>query len=198
MTTKNTVLRAHLLLAGAMGPKEVLRHFQDKFIPESNSLMKKGYSLGSGQDHLCNHAHWMQSPLEADASTERLADIGTATSQGSPRSSGGGSNAASLTSATGAHAPEPAVPFIAPPAYFQEYKGLVMIRDVSEPGGLPCVRATVPYWPLHNAWFMAETNPYRSRLWPRGFSVLVDEEPVDFTVRTRAGRVSQKTVRYSA
>ena len=63
MTTKNTVLRAHLLLAGAMGPKEVLRHFQDKFIPESNSLMKKGYSLGSGQDHLCNHAHWMQSPL---------------------------------------------------------------------------------------------------------------------------------------
>ena len=56
MTTKNTVLRAHLLLAGAMGPMEVLRYFQDRFIMESISLMKKGYSLGSGQDHVCNHA----------------------------------------------------------------------------------------------------------------------------------------------
>ena len=89
MTTKNTVMRAMTLLAGAMGPKEVLRHFQDKFIPESNSLLKKGYSLGAGQDHLCNHAAWMQSPLEADAPAERLADLSGAP-QDSPRSSGAG------------------------------------------------------------------------------------------------------------
>ena len=54
------------------------------------------------------------------------------------------------------------------------------------------------YYPLHNAWFMAETNPYRHRLWPRGFSVLADEEPVGTSVRTRAGRISRKTVRYAA
>ena len=72
MTTKNTVLRAHLMLAGVMGPIEVLRHFQDRFIMESNNLMKKGYSLEAGQDHLCSHAAWMQSPLEADTSSERL------------------------------------------------------------------------------------------------------------------------------
>jgi hypothetical protein len=161
MTTKNTVLRSHLMLAGAMGPIEVLRHFQDRFIMESNNLMKKGYSLGSGQDHLCSHAAWMQSPLEADTSSERLADLGAA--QGSPRSSGGGSNATSLTSASGepSLAPSAPEPFVAPPAYFREYEGLIMIRDVSEPGGLPTVRVTVPYWPLHDAWFMAEYCPDR-------------------------------------
>jgi hypothetical protein len=141
MTTKNTVMRAMTFLAGAMGPKEVLWHFQDKFIPESNSLLKKGYSLGAGQDHLCSHAAWMQSPLEADAPAERLEDLSSAP-QGSPRSSGGGSNSTSLTSASGAQAPEPPQD-IAPPAYFRKYEGLIMIRDVSEPGGLPCVRATV-------------------------------------------------------
>ena len=72
-----------------------------------------------------------------------------------------------------------------------------MIRDVSEPGGLPTVRATVPYYPMHNAWFMAETNPYRHRLWPRGFSVLADEEPVDTSVRTRAGRAVRKPRLYA-
>ena len=195
MTTKNTVMRAMTLLAGAMGPKEVLRHFQDKFIPESNSLLKKGYSLGAGQDHLCNHAAWMQSPLEADAPAERLADLSGAP-QDSPRSSGGGSNSTSLTSASGAQAPEPPRD-IAPPAFFQKYEGLVMIRDVSEPGGVSCVRATVPYWPLHNAWFMAETNPYRSRLWPNGFSVLVDEEPIAAPTHTRAGRSVRKPVKYA-
>ena len=137
--------------------------------------------------------------LKADTSSERLADLSTAP-QGSPRSSGGGSNATSLTSASGAHPLAPAAPepFVAPPAYFREYEGLIMIRDVSEPGGLPTVRATVPYYPLHNAWFMAETNPYRHRLWPRGVSVLADEEPVGTSVRTRAGRISRKTVRYAA
>ena len=165
---------------------------------ESNSLMKKGYFLGSGQDHLCNHAAWMQSPLEADTSGERLADLGTAT-QGSPRSSGSGSVATSLTSASGALplAPSAPEPFVAPPAYFREYEGLIMIRDVSEPGGLPTVRATVPYYPLHNAWFMAETNPYRHRLWPRGFSVLADEEPVDPSFHTRFGRVTRKPRMYA-
>jgi hypothetical protein len=192
MTTKNTVLRAHLMLAGAMGPIEVLRHFQDRFIMESNSLMKKGYSLGSGQDHLCSHAAWMQSPLEADTSSERLADLGAA--QGSPRSSGSGSNATSLTSASGEPtlAPSAPDPYVAPPAYFREYNGLIMIRDASEPGGLPTVHATVPNWPLHNAWFTAETNPYRHRLWPRGFSVLDEEEPVVPSVRTRSGRATRK------
>ena len=192
MTTKNTVLRAYVMLAGAMGPIEVLRHFQDRFIMESNSLMKKGYSLGSGQDHLCSHAAWMQSPLEADTSSERLADLGAA--QGSPRSSGSGSNTTSLTSASGEPplAPSAPEPYVAPPAYFREYKGLIMIRDVSEPNGLPTVRATVPYWPLHNAWFLAETNPYRHRLWPRGFSVLDEEEPVVPSVRTRSGRATRK------
>ena len=196
MTTKNTVMRAHLLLSGAMGPLEVMRHFQDRFIPESNTLMKKGYSLGSGQDHLCNHATWMQSPLEADASGERLADL-SAAPLGSPRSSGGGSNATSLTSASGAIVPAAPEPFVAPPAYFREYEGLIMIRDVSEPGGIPTVRATVPYYPMHNAWFMAETNPYRHRLWPRGFSVLADEDPVENSTRTRTGRVVRKPRLYA-
>jgi hypothetical protein len=197
MTTKNTVLRAMTLLAGSMGPKEVLKHFQDKFIPESNNLLRRGYSLGAGQDHLCSHSAWMQSPLESDAPAERLADLSSGGKGDSPRSAGSGSVATSLTSASGAQQHEPSAPDVAPPAYFREYEGLIMIRDVSEPGGLPCVRATVPYWPLHNAWFMAETNPYRSRLWPRGFSVLADEEPVVPSIRTRAGRPVRKPKTYA-
>ena len=56
---------------------------------------------------------------------------------------------------------------------------------------------SVPYWPLHNAWFMVETNPYRSRLWPRGFSVLVDEEPIAAPTHTRAGRSVRKPMKYA-